>query len=99
MNDFGYPKRYKDKNGRIVYSQENEFERVVLIYYGDTDRIKIKYHYFHKDLYVDVFSKSGQIIFSTVSDNVNETHVEKKPDGTLDFIISPQKLAIINSLK
>lgn len=94
-----YPVKYKDKLGRTVYVLENEFERIVFVYYGETDKKKIKYHYINKDVYVDAFSKSGSIIFSTVSRNVHETHVEKKHDGTLDFIVNPQKLKIINDLK
>lgn len=94
-----YPIKYKDKLGRLIYLLENEFERVVFVYYGQTDRIKIKYHYINKDVYVDAFSRSGTIIFSTVSRNVYETHVEKKFDGTLDFIVNPEKLRLINDLK
>jgi hypothetical protein len=94
-----YPVKYKDKLGRTVYVLENEFERIVFVYYGNTDKKKIKYHYINQDVYVDAFSRSGVIIFSTVSRNVHETHVEKKYDGTLDFIVNAEKLKLINELK
>lgn len=99
MNGSEYPKRYTDELGRLVYAVDSEFERVVLRYYGDTSRIKLKYHYINKDLYVDAFSRSGEIIFSTFSRNVHDTHVERKHDGSLDFIVHPRKLELINSLK
>lgn len=99
MNDSGYPKRYKDNLGRIIYTLENEFERTVFVYYGETSRIKVKYHYVNKDVYIDAFSRTGSIIFSTVSKNLHETHVEKKYDGSIEFIVHPEKLRFINSLK
>lgn len=99
MNDSEYPKRYKDNLGRIIYALENEFERTVFMYYKDTNRIKIKYHYINKDVYIDAFSRTGEIIFSTVSRNLHETHVERRFDGSIEFIVHPEKLRFINSLK
>lgn len=99
MNVSDYPKRYKDNLGRVIYALENEFERTVFMYYGDTNRIKIKYHYINKDVYIDAFSRTGAIIFSTVSKNLHETHVERRSDGSIEFIVHPEKLRFINSLK
>lgn len=99
MNASDYPKRYKDNLGRIIYALENEFERTVFMYYGNTNRIKVKYHYINKDVYIDAFSRTGEIIFSTVSRNLHETHVERRSDGSIEFIVHPEKLRFINSLK
>lgn len=99
MNDEKYPKRYKDKLGRVIYVLKNEFERTIFMYYGTTNHIKIKYHYINKDVYIDTFSKKGDIIFSTISKNIHETRIEKRSDGSIEFIIHPEKLRFINSLK
>ena len=99
MNEPEYPILHKDRLGRVIYAVHSEFERSVFKYYGDTTRIKVKYHYYNEDFYIDAFSKNGNVIFSTVSRNVYETHVEKRSDGTLEFIVHPNKLTIINSLK
>jgi len=99
MSEKIYPIKYKDKLGRLIYTLENEFERVVFMYYQDSDRIKVKYHYMNNDVYIDAFSKSGDLIFSTYSRNIFESKIEKKHDGTLDFIINPHKLKIINSIR
>lgn len=99
MKSENFPKIYKDKLGRVIYVLENEFERVAFTYYGSTKKIKIKYHYMNENFYIDAFSKNGKLIFSTFSKNVYETNVEKKIDGTIDFIVSSEKLKAINLLK
>lgn len=94
-----YPIEYHDKLGRVVYCLSNQFERTVFVYYEDSNRIKVKYQYFNKDVYFDVFSRSGQLIFSSISNNVHQTNIEKKHDGSLDFIVNQEKLRLFNSLR
>jgi len=98
MSKDQYPKEYKDELNRLAYVIDNEFERTVFVYYNKTNKIKIKYKYFHKDVYFDVFSRTGELIFSNLNTNMNggrimNDHYEMK------FIIHPIKLQIINNLK
>lgn len=98
MNEKTYPKTFRDKLNRINYILENEFQKIIYTFYGDTNRIKIKYVYFRKNIYFDAFSKTGQLIFSTYEDNHKST-VEKKYDGTISFIVHPEKIKLINQIK
>lgn len=94
-----YPMEYHDRLGRLVYCLDNEFERTVFVYYGDTGKLKVKYQYFNKDVYFDVFSKTGELVFSSISNNIHQTNIERKHDGSIDFIVNPKKLSLINGLK
>lgn len=98
MKEQTYPKIYRDKLNRINYVIQNEFQKIIYTFYGETKNIKIKYVYFRKNVYFDAFSKSGQLIFSTFEDNYSST-VEKKYDGTISFIVHPEKIKIINQIK
>lgn len=97
MKEQTYPKIYRDKLNRINYIIQNEFQKTIYTFYGESNKIKVKYVYFRKNVYFDVFSKTGEVIFSTVEDNFNST-VEKKYDGTISFIIHPIKKNLINKL-
>jgi hypothetical protein len=97
MKETTYPKIYRDKLNRINYIIQNEFQKTIYTFYGDSNKIKVKYVYFRKNVYFDVFSKTGEVIFSTVEDNYSST-VEKKYDGTIGFIIHPIKKNLINKL-
>lgn len=97
MKEITYPKIYRDKLNRINYIIQNEFQKTIYTFYGDSNKIKVKYVYFRKNVYFDVFSKTGEVIFSTVEDNYSST-VEKKYDGTIGFIIHPIKKNLINKL-
>lgn len=99
MSSPEFPSIHKDRLGRVIYAVHSEFERSVFRYYGDTSKIKVKYHYYNDDFYIDTFSRNGDVIFSTFSRNVFESHVERKCDGTIEFVVHPNKLAAINSLK
>jgi hypothetical protein len=97
MNEKTYPKIYRDKLNRINYILQNEFQKIIYTFYGETNKIKVKYVYFRKNVYFDVFSKTGEVIFSTVEDTHSAT-VEKKYDGTISFTIHPVKKNLINKL-
>jgi hypothetical protein len=94
-----YPKEYRDNLNRVNYILHNEFEKTIYTFYGDTNKIKVKYIYYRKNIYFDVFSKSGDVIFSNVSNNFLDCKVEKKYDGTIDFIVHPVKRLLINQIK
>lgn len=94
-----YPKEYRDKLNRINYVLNNEYQKIIYTYYGETNKIKIKYIYFRKNVYFDAFSKTGEVIFSNVTNNFLDCKVAKKFDGTIEFIIHPIKKQIINQIK
>lgn len=96
-DNLSYPKEYKDKLHRIIYVQQNEFEKVIYTYYGDTHNIKVKYYYYRNSVFFDAFSRTGEVIFSTVGSGFNQ-FVEKKYDGTIGFVIHPIKKNIINKI-
>lgn len=94
-----YPQEYRDKLNRVVYVLLNEYEKIIYTFYGETNRIKVKYIVFKKNIYFDVFSRTGEVIFSNVTNNFFDCRIEKKYDGTIDFIVHPKKIKLINQIK
>lgn len=93
-----YPQLFKDKLGRTIYIIENEFQKIIYTFYGESNKIKVKYVYFRNNVYFDVFSKSGEVIFSTLEQESLRSTIEKKHDGTFSFIIHPIKKQLINKI-
>lgn len=92
-----YPKEYKDKLNRIIYVQENEFEKIIYTYYGNTNKIKVKYYYYRNSVFFDAFSQTGEVIFSTIGNGFSK-FVDRKHDGTISFTFHPLKKKLINKL-
>lgn len=99
MKPTSYPQEYRDKLNRVVYVLLNEYEKIIYTFYGETNRIKVKYIVFKKNIYFDVFSRTGEVIFSNVTNNFFDCRIEKKYDGTIDFIVHPEKIKLINQIK
>lgn len=60
-----YPIKKYDNLNRLIYVDWNGIERIVNIYWGETDRVKIKYRLWRDEAEVEAFDKSGNQIFST----------------------------------
>lgn len=98
MKEKTYPKIYKDKLNRISYVLENEFQKTIYTFYGESNKIKVKYIYFRNNVYFDAFSKTGEVIFSTLDQQSISSNVEKKYDGTISFVVHPVKRNLINTI-
>jgi hypothetical protein len=57
-----YPLKKFDHLNRMVYVDWNGVERCVNVYWGDTNKIKIKYRLWHNDSEVEAYDKNGNII-------------------------------------
>lgn len=93
-----YPQVYKDKLGRVIYIIENEFQKIIYTFYGESNKIKVKYVYFRNNVYFDAFAKNGEVIFSTLEQGLISSTLEKKHDGTFSFVIHPVKKQSINKI-
>jgi len=62
-----YPIKKFDKLNRMVYVDWNGVERCINIYWGDTNKIKIKYRLWHSDTEVEAYDKNGNSIMKTSS--------------------------------
>ncbi len=45
MNEKTYPKIYRDKLNRINYILQNEFQKIIYTFYGETKTRQSKYDY------------------------------------------------------
>jgi len=62
-----YPIKKYDKLNRVIYVDWNGVERCINIYWGDTDKIKIKYRLYSSDAEVWAYDKNGKVIIRNVS--------------------------------
>ncbi len=92
-----YPKMYHDKLNRLAYVLENEFEKTIYTFYGQSNKIKVKYKFYRQDVKFDVFTESGYLLLSNFSER--DVKFKKTPYGTIKFTIHPNKLKKINNLK
>lgn len=54
-----YPIKKYDHLGRVVYVNWDNIERTANVYWGNTDKVKIKYSYFNNEVSFDVFTQDG----------------------------------------
>lgn len=62
-----YPIKKYDKLNRLIYVDWNGIERLVNIYWDDTNKIKIKYRLYSNDAEVEAYDKNGKVIIRSVS--------------------------------
>lgn len=85
-----YPIKKFDKLNRMVYVDWNGVERIINIYWDDTNKIKIKYRLWHNDYEVEAYNLKGKIIMKysagsfflklprlTMKDNITSYIVDK----------------------
>ena len=66
-----YPLRKYDKLNRLIYIDFNGVERVIKIYWDDTEKVKIKYRLWKEDVEVEAYDKNGKKIFSSSGGRFN----------------------------
>ncbi len=66
-----YPLKKYDHLNRLIYVDWNGVERVIKIYWDDTDKVKIKYRLWREETEVEAYDKSGNQIFSSSSGNLS----------------------------
>ena len=92
-----YPRKFKDKLGRVIYTEVDEFEKNFYTFYGDSNKIKVKYISRKESVYFDAFSRKGSLLISNVFGDHNNSIKKNKWKG-FSFVICKEKLKIINNL-
>jgi hypothetical protein len=62
-----YPVKKFDHLNRLIYVDWNGIERCINIYWGDTNKVKIKYRLWNQEAEVEAYDKNGNVVFETIS--------------------------------
>lgn len=91
--DNPFPIRKYDDLKRLIYVDYNGIERIINVYWNDTNKIKIKYRLWNKDTEMEAFDKNGKVIIkSSAGIFIADTpHINIK-NGRLSFKVSQKKL-------
>ncbi len=88
-----FPIKKYDHLNRMIYVDWNGVERCINIYWDDTNKIKIKYRLWHKEIEVEAYDKKGRIVFR----NSAGVSVLKFPrlrieNGKMIYIVDKKKI-------
>lgn len=91
-----YPLLKKTDNlGRLVYVDWNGVERSIYKYWGNTNKIKLKYQLFHQEVSLDAYSTGGKNMMSYSSGifDINLPGVWTHKNGDIAFKVKRPMLS------
>jgi hypothetical protein len=88
-----YPIKKHDSLNRLIYVDWNGVERLINIYWGDTNKVKIKYRLWNDDAEVEAYDKNGNQVFNSSSGvavfKFPRLRIEK---GRVSYIVDKKKI-------
>nr|QBM02753.1 hypothetical protein [uncultured archaeon] len=88
-----YPIKKFDNLNRVIYIDWNGVERCINVFWGDTNKIKIKYRLWHSETEVEAYDEKGNVIFqSSAGVIVIKFPRLKIKDGKLLYTVERKKI-------